>query len=360
MFNIAFFKNQTFLEWAKCMTRRYTILFILAWILLTDAVYYILGIVLSLDSERIQLLIASGISILIVISIFLLVLNDIRDSMMSPLTKLMNELKKTSNQNLTKKIHIKEIPCDDELHQIIDQLNHKSDHINTYIDHLKRTIWYIQHEFNTPLATLSLWLERLRKKYEDTKIDELTEETHRLSQMLNSLVLLSEIHNKNNYESIYTSFELFNVYDMIENITNDLQSSYEHCDISYLWSKDIHIYSHKSYTYIIVKNLIENAYKYWSDAKWPEISVKKVKKNVHLIIKDYGVWMSQEELEKSYLPFWQSDLSREEKSWQWLWLTLVQELTTILDIKIQVTSVVKEWTTFTLIFSWKKKKIHIN
>jgi len=86
------------------------------------------------------------------------------------------------------------LSCDDEVFEIVEVLNQKTEQIDQYVNHLHYVIWYIQHEFNTPLATLSLWLERLKKEHTDIDITSFQEDIDQLSSIMNSLASLSGSH----------------------------------------------------------------------------------------------------------------------------------------------------------------------
>ena len=85
-------------------------------------------------------------------------------------------LRHQSPDDLGKKIEIKELSCDDEVFEIVEVLNQKNAQISRYVNHLQYVIGYIEHEFNTPLATLSLGLDRLQKKHPEVDIEMLKED----------------------------------------------------------------------------------------------------------------------------------------------------------------------------------------
>ena len=87
------------------------------------------------------------------------------------LQKLITVIRNQSPNDFHQKIELEQVSCDDEVFEIVTVLNERSEQIQQYIQHLKYVIGYIQHEFNTPLATLSLSLERMKKNNPNISID---------------------------------------------------------------------------------------------------------------------------------------------------------------------------------------------
>jgi signal transduction histidine kinase len=97
---------------------------------------------------------------------------------------------------------------------------------------------------------------------------------------------------------------------------------------------------------IILRNLIDNAYKYT-----PEDGTIIITADTHkLIVSDSGLWIPADQLARIREPFWQADSSKWQDHGLGLWLTLVHSLVQQLGWAIDVVSSDK-WTTFTLHFA---------
>lgn len=342
-------KNKSLFEGIKCLTRRYTILAIIALAFLINVLYYIVEYILfkqghpqSLWKNQLILWIVTIFVIAVVVIVFLVNLNAIRDEMVVNLKKLISLIRNQTSQDFAKKIHLEDVSCDDEVFEIVSVINNRSEQIEQYINHLKYVIWYIQHEFNTPLATLALRIERLKKHHHDVDFVWIEEEVFALSKILNSLSLLGS-KERENFE-----YENFPVLPVIQKTVNSLKDEYSDTDVRYTGDLSMHIYSNEIYIHIIMKNLIENAIKYSWEEKIIDIYFHAPEKRIQ--ITDYWKGMYQEEIKNMCLPFWQWDCSRGRDKWLWLWLTLVYELTELLWIHIDVVSEKDVWTTFTLQF----------
>lgn len=334
-------------EWIKCLTRRYIILSIIVIAVLINTLFYIVEFVLQKNGYtpdllwyQLILIIVTIFVVCIVILVFLTSLDGLRDKMVLNLKKLIGIIRRQTEEDRSKDIVIENMSCDDEVHEIVEVLNMKNRQIDQYVNHLHYVIGYIQHEFNTPLATLSLWLERLKKKHNDIDIEPFQEDIQSLSSIMNSLASLSDSHE------VLVEKNKILVYPLLERIALDLATLYPTISIVIEWKKTTTVLSHELYLHIILRNLIENACKYSND----ESTVTIIITDSTIVIRDTWVWMSKESLENMRKPFWQIDKSRGVDKWFGLWLTLVKRLARLLDISVTSTSVLDEWTEFTLHF----------
>jgi signal transduction histidine kinase len=97
---------------------------------------------------------------------------------------------------------------------------------------------------------------------------------------------------------------------------------------------------------IIVKNILENAYKF-TPAWWTiNISLDANK----LIIKDTGKGISASDLDHIWERFWQADRSKTDTKSFGLWLYLVKLLVEKHGRKITMSSKIGKWTVCTISF----------
>ena len=264
-----------------------------------------------------------------------------KEGMIRSIRNLISEIHKLSPEQLGETIEVEGITCDDELYDIVDVLNKKSTQIQKYIDHLKYVIGYIQHEFNTPLATLSLSLERIQDTLPDRDVTNIQDEIDHMSDLVNSLSYLSNIHKQK------VELTEIDLTETVWKVIGSVQRAYPDASISFVHDNSYLLRSHEMYMHFILKNIIENAVKY--SPRWSEVVVEMIEDA--LVVKDTWVGIAEEDLEHIWMPFWQADGSRGQDSWFGLGLSLVRELTQLLNISVQVISTKGEWTTFILWFS---------
>jgi len=342
--------NKPLFEWIKCLTRRYIITTIIILAILINTLFYIVEYFLQKNGYSPDLLgyqlVLFGVTIFVVIFVivvFLSRLDWLRDRMILNLKTLIKIIRNQTEQDWTKKITIENLACDDEVFEIVEVLNQKTEQIDQYVNHLHYVIWYIQHEFNTPLATLSLWLERLKKEHKDIDISSFQEDIDQLSLIMNSLASLSSSHERE------VEIKDVVVESAVKKVISDLRELHKTKEFIIAWNTESIILTHELYLHLILRNVIENASKY-SD-KWSKVFITLWDQTIS--IRDTWVWMSPESLENMWKPFWQRDKSRWSDAWFWLGLSLVKRLTDLLHIKVSVTSKIGKGTEFVLYFSQK-------
>ena len=324
---------------------------IIAVAVMINIIFYVVEYVLqysywyspSLFQYQLVLSAVSILVVLVVVFVFLISLEGIRDKMVGNLHRLLDELQSTNNwspADLTKEICVDAISCNDELNDIVSVINQKSQQIKKHIEHLHLVNWYIHHEFNTPLATLALKLEKLQKEHPTIVVKPLLRDVYNLSTIIWSLGTLSSPWTQREKETVA-------VYDIIAEQVAILWVRYAQHTIELAWDRTVSIESNAIYFSMIIRNLVENALKY-SDS-WNKVIITVTKTSV--TIKDFGEWMSAETMQFIWMPYWQKDPSRWIDHWFGLWLSLVKKLVDLLGMDIQVDSEEGVWTTVTLLFT---------
>lgn len=100
----------------------------------------------------------------------------------------------------------------------------------------------------------------------------------------------------------------------------------------------------------MIRNIIENAVKY-SGKDEVDIILAENDNGKKLLIKDYGVGISKEDLNKIFVRFYRGDISRNKKnSGHGLGLNIVKTISEILNIELEVKSIPLKETIFILKF----------
>lgn len=177
----------------------------------------------------------------------------------------------------------------------------------------------LAHEIKTPISVISSNLELLEINYDKELIKSSKEELKLMQNITDDLLLLSENNELKNKEKI--SFK-----DLLEkNKRNDLI-----IDIK----DDFIIYWNKTLIDRLIKNLIENAIKYWSKNEKINIFLDK---NLLKIKNKIENNISENELNKLFDTFYKLDNSR-NSSWYWLGLSIVKKIAWLHNLKIKLSS----------------------
>gem|GEM_PF-5032992 len=149
---------------------------------------------------------------------------------------------------------IENLTCDDEICEIIELLNDRSDSINDYVDHLKHVVGYIQHEINTPLATLVLLIDEYKESYPQVDFRSLEEEISILSATANGLATLTK-------DDVETKRQPVDLVSLAKSIISLYEGKTMHRFV--LEGADSYSYpTDKYFMYTIMRNIIHNASKY--------------------------------------------------------------------------------------------------
>ena len=235
-------------------------------------------------------------------------------NLLRPLTRINTEMNEISLQNISRRIAVNNKK--DELSQLIKTFNSLLERLEVSFNNQKRFISNASHELSTPLAAISSQLEvallqnRSEKEYKAVLASVLEDATH-----LNNLVRkLLELAKAGAGKGI--SLEPIRVDEImlsaVEEV-NKLHSDYHvHCSFDEIPEEEAlcYIYGNQELLFIAFKNIIENACKYSASHKaWVSIAINLDKKTIR--IKDEGIGMTQDELQKIFEPFFRSEKAKD-------------------------------------------------
>lgn len=233
-------------------------------------------------------------------------------------------------------------PENDEINIVSKKINESLLKINKQTQSLKDFVSNASHELQTPLMRVNSDLDYAlkSKNYEQWLLDGKKWIKH-LSNLINELLMLTKISNQQEFKT-----QKLNVKEIIENIAKEVEKTYAwknlHLDLK-LQNFELDI-NRESFS-IVVKNLLENAFKYTEAWKITIFNDEKIVK-----ITDTWVWISQDDIERIREKFWQKDSSRSANQWFWLGLALVKNLCENNNRKIELESQEDKWTSFTIFF----------
>lgn len=265
------------------------------------------------------------------------------ETALKKLNKLLKFLDTVNIDNLHNKIEITWNP-QDEINRLIHKFNETLDKIHKQTSSLKDFVCNASHELKTPLMAISTEIDYIKKsKKYSTWLNNIKEELQNINNILETLTIISKIESIQNLEK-----KDINIDKATLDILVSLQKVYEakNINIKNKISKNIKKSIHLQSFNIIIKNLLENAFKFTQ--KWWKIEIFWDKNKLE--IKDSWIWIDQKDIEKIWERFWQADTSKTDTKSFWLWLYLVKLLVEKHWRNINVKSEKNKWTTFTIIF----------
>lgn len=170
----------------------------------------------------------------------------------------------------------------------------------------------VSHELKTPLHIIAGSAELLESglvKEEDKKgfIDQIYNETKRMSQLIEDIIRLSKLDEK----GLTIDQEVINVRKAIVQIVDSLKNVAEERNINILITgKDVYIKSNPSMLTQILSNLIDNAIKYTNEGGKVEVRTKEENEKAIIEVEDNGLGIPDEYQDRIFERFFRVDKSR--------------------------------------------------
>ncbi|KUO52842.1 MAG: hypothetical protein APF76_14540 [Desulfitibacter sp. BRH_c19] len=267
-----------------------------------------------------------------------------------PLNKLTRASGKLAEGNLAYRVDYK---SKDEFGQLADTFNKMAEELENQDIIKRRFIADASHEIRTPLSTIKILVQSLQnsKDLDKDKVNEfladMNMEIDRLSTLVNNLLELTRLESQK--EKII-NFEVVELDSLIRKICHRFNILAQEKNIKVLVDvPKIKVSSEYTSLFRIIHNLVENAIKYTPSGGIVEIILLESDDRITLTIKDSGVGITHENLQKVFDRFYRVDGARTGAQGGFgLGLSLVKELSSRLNIDISVESQLGKGTKFTL------------
>jgi len=220
----------------------------------------------------------------------------------------------------------------------------------------------VSHEFKSPLTSIKALAERLRDgKVKDADrmkqyFSVITQDVDRLTHLVRNILDFSRIEEgKKEYEFAETDMGQL-VKQKIEDFQREEIA--KEMSIQTRIADDIpHLEVDKEAISQVLNNLLDNAAKFSADRKEIEVDLKKDEKNIVIEVKDKGIGILSNELDKIFDKFYQGkNAVRQSSKGTGLGLTLVKHMVEAHGGRVEVKSRVNEGSTFSIILPVRKKR----
>ena len=263
--------------------------------------------------------IVEGISRFFIVSYILasvLVILGILISTEIALRPVNKSIKRISNLEPLNKIErLDEVNSKDEIGNLIKTFNSLLEKVHISAVSQKQFISNASHELNTPLTSLKLQIENLKKNgvVNQKTLIGLEEDLIEIQSTIEALLLLETSNKSGKQDSEVLLNELIEV--LVEGKGIDFKNNFQ-----------IKVVSNQKILKLMLNNLIGNAEKFKS--KKIVISTELVGESPAVIVEDDGVGISPENYDLIFTPFWQEDESRtRNKSGKGIGLSIVKNIT---------------------------------
>ncbi|NDK09059.1 hypothetical protein EOM39_07525 [Candidatus Gracilibacteria bacterium] len=202
--------------------------------------------------------------------------------------------------------------------------------IEANIKDMKDFIHNVGHELKTPLSVIDSNIQLINdvKTYDKEMTMELKNEVIRLNSLIDSLINLTNIDSLKFTEDV-------NLKDSLNEIIKEFKQKIteKNIEVKVSLTKSVIIKANRDYLFVFLSNIIGNAIKYNIDNGKIDISYKAGE----LTIKDSGIGINKDELEKIFDRFYKADKSRNSEGFG-IGLSLVKKISLIYNWKIKIES----------------------
>lgn len=270
------------------------------------------------------------------------------------LRKIILTVRKFEEGDLTARIPVK---SKDELAGLSSTFNRMADTLLQNIDQLKQVdhlrkelIANVSHDLRTPLSvihgyveTLSIKMDELDAEQKDRYLNIIMKSTDRLKKLVADLFQLSQLEAR----QVTPNLERFAIAELI----NDLIAKYQ----LIASDKNISLKTNIENTNVLVNadlaliervlsNLMDNAIKHTPNEGEVDIQLKTTGANLEVSVSNTGEGISKDDMENIFDRYFTKSKSGSEGTG--LGLAIVKNILDIHDTAINVTSKIKERTTF--------------
>ncbi|WP_073247909.1 two-component system histidine kinase PnpS [Caloramator proteoclasticus] len=211
----------------------------------------------------------------------------------------------------------------------------------------------VSHELKTPLTSIKGFAETLKyvedKETRDKFLDIIYVESERLSRLINDILTLSELENKDyaiNFQKVCLNECITEVYYIMERISleKNIRLSIDSCE------EQLYIYGDRDKFKQMIINLVDNAIKYTPQNGEVYLKLEKYNNNARIEVRDTGIGISKKHLPRLFERFYRVDKARSRSmGGTGLGLAIVKHIVLMFKGDIYVDSEVNKGTTFTII-----------
>lgn len=257
-------------------------------------------------------------------------------SFFDPILRLSKAMKQVAAGDLT--VHLEDVDELKEIQEIYSNFNLMTKELRATEILQTDFVSNVSHEFKTPIsaiegyATLLQGNQMITKEEQETYVEKILLNTHRLSELVGNILLLSKIDN----QAIQSKPVTFRLDEQIRQSIVMLEPKWEKKEIEFdVDLENIEYTGNESLMYHVWDNLIGNAIKFNPQGGSIYIKMRKEKKKIVFYIDDNGPGISEEDKHHIFDKFYQSDSSHKEEG-NGLGLALVKQILQVCNGEIMV------------------------
>lgn len=246
-----------------------------------------------------------------------------------PLKEILKGALEFANGNLTYTIPV---DSDDEMGYLSHSLNYMADKLNKNGEYQRQFISNVSHDFRSPLTSIKGYVEAMLDgtippELQDKYLNIILFETERLNKLTNSILELNKYGSHGRTILDTGNFDINHVIKMTA-MTFEGRCKEKHLSFELiLTGQTLFVRADMSKIEQVVYNLIDNAIKFSHNDSTITIETTEKNGKVFVSVKDTGIGIPKDSLNKIWERFYKTDLSRgKDKKGTGLGLAIVKEI----------------------------------
>lgn len=251
-----------------------------------------------------------------------------------PVEKIRKTAKKISeSRDFSQRIRL--AGGNDEIYALADTFDEMLDRIEAAFEMEKQFTSDASHELRTPVAVILSeceYIEACAKTPQEFKeaSESIKRQADRMSRLISDLLTISRMDK----QTLKTSLEEVDLSELVSFICDEQQEiQRDDIELVRIIAPDITATADRFLLTRAMINLISNAYQYIGDGNRIEVTLDENDENIIFSVKDNGIGIEKEQLDKIWERFYQADASRSrsENGSMGLGLSMVKWIVSIHD-----------------------------
>lgn len=311
--------------------------------------FFVLNVNSSSEEKELWKIFKLGIAIIITNTVLIsyVTIKVLNKTYVEPFKKSIEATKKVANGDFSVRLETKR---EDETKDFVNSFNMMVKQLEEIEVLQKNFIDNVSHEIKTPINSIQGFAKLLddndlaendRQEY----VNIILEETNRLLNLSDNILKLATLQHQ---DKIINITEI-NLSTQIKKVVLLLEQKWKNKNINFsIDFKDVYFYGDENLLFQLWTNLIDNAIKFSNENGKISVSIDVLPGNkIEVKVKDNGIGMDSEELEKIYKRFYQIDKSHSGEG-SGLGLAIAKRIVELSDGDINVESKKGSGTTFTV------------
>ena len=279
-------------------------------------------------------------------------------SIYRPLVKITKAAKQYAKGDFTTKI---EVSSNDEIGYLANTLNYMATELDTLEEDQRKFVSNVSHDFRSPLTSIKGYVEAMLDgtipvEMQGKYLNIILFETERLNKLTKSLIDLNQF----GHHGIRLDIADFDINTMIRTTILTFEGKCTEKGVSFdlvLTGTELFVRGDMTKIQQVIYNLIDNAVKFSNNDSRIKIETSIRNEKVFVSVKDSGIGIPKDSIQKIWERFYKSDLSRgKDKRGTGLGLSIVKEIIQAHGENINVISTEGVGTEFIFTLPLSKKE----